>query len=69
LSKAAAEALTGNRKRTIERAINDVMTTSERIQKGPKYASPKKGTGYGAAKKTERTKKGVKTYGAPIGGK
>lgn len=74
MSNAFSEAMSGNRNKTIDKAVQDVMMTAERIQKAgpnPPRATNRtpapKGADYSSAKRTERKENGVKTYGAPIG--
>lgn len=64
-SRAASEALTGSRKRTIERLVDEA--TGAKPAGSPSSSTlTRRATGERAARRTEREEDGVRTFGAPI---
>ncbi len=66
-SRAASEALTGSRKRTIERLVDEATGDTQRATGSPTRSTLQRGTGVEAARRSERLEDGVRTFGAPVG--
>lgn len=69
-SRAASEALTGNRKRTVERLVDEATGTSPAPPANRPPAAPvrtRPGTSARAARASERREGGVRTFGPPLG--
>ena len=62
---AGAEALTGNRKRTLEREIDARSGGGTRSRRKPETPPANRSSTAESARKTERRVQGVRTFGAP----